>query len=57
MLALCHLMNKHMQKKTKKLGGNGLVTGAGAGGKLSVPTPPTPPKKYEPTTRLGGAKK
>ena len=50
-------MNNHMKKNTKKLGGNGLVTGAGAGGKLSVPTPPTPPKKYEPTTRLGGAKK
>lgn len=43
-----------MKKKTKKLGGNGLVTGGSAGGKLSVPTPP---KKYEPTTRLGGAKK
>lgn len=43
-----------MKKKTKKLGGNGLVTGGSAGGKLSVPTPP---KKYEPTTRLGGIKK
>jgi len=46
-----------MKKKAKKLGANGLVTGGSAGGKLSVPTLPTPPKKYEPTTRLGGAKK
>lgn len=46
-----------MEKKTKKLGGNGLVTGGSAGGKLSVPVPPKPPKKYEPTTRLGGVKK
>lgn len=46
-----------MKKKTKKLGGNGLVTGGSAGGKLSVPVPSTPPKKYEPTTRLGIIKK
>lgn len=43
-----------MKKKTKKLGGNGLVTGGSAGGQIGTPKPQP---KYPRPVMLGGTKK